>query len=82
MKKNGIRIIILKIGESAHYCKRWNEDIKGEYLDREKYPKLADKDLKPFTEEQIKQSMCQYSPIWSCVRYNDDKDVLFLDLHY
>ena len=24
----------------------------------------------------------QYTPVWSCVRYKDDKDILFLDLHY
>jgi len=74
--------VYLKEGEAAHSCKSWNEDITGEYLDAKRYPRLAGKELKPFTEQQIKQSMEQYQPVWSCVRYNDDKDVLFLDLHY
>ncbi len=74
--------VYLKEGESYWHCERWNEDIKGDYLDTKKYPRLVGKELKLFTEEQMKQSMCQYSPIWSCVRYNDDKDILFLDLHY
>ena len=42
---------------------------------------MKEESLKLFTEEQIRQSMEQYHPIWSCVRYKDDKDVLFLDLH-
>lgn len=63
--------------------KNWNKDIEDEkYLDKEKYPRVKEENLKPFTEEQIKQSMEQYHPVWGCVRYNDDKDVLFLDLHY
>lgn len=74
--------VYLKEGESAHSCKSWNEDIKGEYLDAERYPRLVGKELKPFTEKEIRQSMEQYSPIFSCVRYTDDKDILFLDLHY
>lgn len=75
--------VYLKEGEHAYYCKQWNKDIEsGKYLDKKKFPKIKEENLKPFTEEQIKQSMEQYHPIWSCVRYRDDKDVLFLDLHY
>lgn len=25
---------------------------------------------------------CQYTPAWSCVKYADEDDVLFIDLHY
>ena len=53
-----------------------------EYLDPEKYPKLKGKELKPYTEEQIKESMDQYTPAWCPVKYNDEDDVLFIDLHY
>lgn len=75
--------VYLKEGEHTYYCKQWNRDIEsGKYLDKTQYPKIKEENLKPFTEEQIKQSMEQYHPVWSCVRYNDDKDVLFLDLHY
>lgn len=29
-----------------------------------------------------KNTMEQYHPAWSCVKYNDENDVLFIDLHY
>ena len=29
-----------------------------------------------------KQSMEQYHPAWSCVKYKDEDDILFIDLHY
>jgi hypothetical protein len=29
-----------------------------------------------------KSSMEQYHPAWCCVKYNDEDDVLFIDLHY
>ena len=74
--------VYLKEGEDTYHCKSWNEDIRGEYLDAKRYPRLVGKELKPFTDEEIRKSMVQYHPIFSCVRYNDDKDVLFLDLHY
>lgn len=34
------------------------------------------------TYEEIEGSMAQYIPIWCCVRYKDDSDVLFLTPHY
>lgn len=74
--------VYLKEGEHTHYCKSWNEDIKCEFLDAKKYPKLVGEELKPFTDKQIKDSMEQYHPAFSCVQYNDDKDILFIDLHY
>jgi len=30
----------------------------------------------------VKESMNQYHPAWCCVRYQDDSDVLFIDMHY
>ncbi len=75
--------VYLKEGENTYQSRQWNEDIeKGKYLDKEQYPNIKVENLKPNTEEQIKESMEQYHPVWSCVRYNDDEDVLFLDLHY
>jgi len=74
--------VYLKEGEHAYWCRQWNKDIEsGKYLDVDKYPNMKEESLKLFTEEQIRQSMEQYHPIWSCVHYKDDKDVLFLDLH-
>lgn len=33
-------------------------------------------------ENVIKDSLEQYHPAWCCVRYKDDPDILFIDLHY
>jgi hypothetical protein len=30
----------------------------------------------------VKESLEQYHPAWCCVRYKDDSDILFIDLHY
>ena len=29
-----------------------------------------------------KESLEQYHPAWCCVKYEDEKDILFIDLHY
>ena len=73
----------LKKGEHTFHAEQWNRDIEsGKFLDKEQFPNMREEILIPFTEEQIKESMEQYHPVWSCVRYNDDSDILFLDLHY
>ena len=72
-----------KIGEQARHALQWNEDIKsGKYLNKEKYPSMKEENLIPNTEKEIKENMDQYHPVWSCVRYQNDHDLLFLDLHY
>ena len=30
----------------------------------------------------VKESLEQYHPAWCCVKYKDEDDVLFIDLHY
>lgn len=30
----------------------------------------------------IKENLQQYHPAWCCLQYEDDKDLLFIDLHY
>jgi len=73
--------VYLKEGEDTYYVKQRNKDIKnGKYLNKENYPDI--KNIKIYTDEEIKETMEQYTPVWSCVRYPDDKDILFLDLHY
>lgn len=73
----------LKEGEHSYYARKHNEDIEsGKYLDKEEYPNIKPENLIPYTEEEIKKSMEQYHPAWCCVRYKDDQDLLFIDLHY
>lgn len=38
--------------------------------------------LKDDDEDVAKCDMEQYSPAWCCVKYNDEDDLLFIDLHY
>lgn len=74
--------VYLKEGEHTWNAKQWNEDIKGEYLDKEKYPNIIPGNLKPFTEEQIRDTLEQYTPAHAPVFYKDDPNILFIDLHY
>ena len=75
--------VYLKKGDHTHQVEQRNKDIKsGKYLDKEKYPKIKPKHLIPSTKDEVKESMEQYHPAWSCVRYSDDKNILFIDLHY
>lgn len=30
----------------------------------------------------VKESLEQYHPAWSCVKYKDENDILFINLHY
>ena len=75
--------VYLKEGDIFCQTKQWNKDVEsGKYLDKEKYPKINPNKLRMVPVEEMKELMEQYHPIWSCVRYKDDKDILFLDLHY
>jgi hypothetical protein len=35
-----------------------------------------------YSDEYIEETMEKYHPAFSCVQYKDDKDILFIDLHY
>ena len=75
--------VYLKEGDTVHNSRQWNKDIKsGKYLDKEKYPKIKPDELRVIPEEEMEELMEQYHPAWSCVRYKDDTDILFIDLHY
>ena len=75
--------VYLKEGEQSRECRKWNKDIQDEgYLNERPKLKEIKNELKAFTEEQIRESMEQYHPAWSCVYYKDEKDLLFIDLHY
>lgn len=81
-EQNGWRVY-LKEAYNSNYMRQWNEDIEsGKYLDKDEFPDLDENTLIPYTEEQIKNCMEQYTPAWCCVNYKEDKDILFIDLHY
>lgn len=75
--------VILKEGESYHYSKKWNDDLdSGKYDDRNKYPNAKTEDFKSYTPEELELTKDQYHPAWCVVKYKDDPNNLYLDLHY
>lgn len=48
----------------------------GVYLKKNEY---TDKDA---DGNFVKDTMTQYTPAWCCVKYKDEDDILFIDLHY
>lgn len=82
--------VYLKGGDSYYYFKKHNEDIDtGKYLNKEKFPKITEEYLaknpnflKKTTEEELHLMQTQYHPVWSPSIHKDEKDILFLNLHY
>ncbi len=73
----------LKEGEHYNNAVQYNADIdSGKYLNKKEYPKIKEENLVKYTEEQLNNLKIQYHPAWCCVHYKDDKDLLFIDLHY
>ena len=46
------------------------------------YYKQSHLSFKDHTGNLVKESLEQYHPAWSCVKYKDENDILFIDLHY
>lgn len=75
--------VYLKDGEHYHNALQYNADVdSGKYLDKEEYPNITEENLVKYTEEDLHKMKVQYHPAWACVGYSDDKDILFIDLHY
>jgi len=69
--KSGGWGVYLKKGDFTHQLEKTNEKIRSGKISAE-----------IISDEQIKASMEEYSPATMCVRYQDDKDILFINLHY
>ena len=75
--------VYLKHGEHSNRLSEHNKDIEnGKYLDKSNFPDITPEHLVPFTQEQIKDAMEQYHPAFSCVKYHDEENLLFIDSHY
>jgi hypothetical protein len=75
--------VILKEGEHYFNAKKFNEDlVSGEYEDKKKYPKAKPEEWKSYSEEELDLAKEQYHPAWCVVKYKDDPNNLYLDLHY
>lgn len=58
------------------------EDVYFEKHGWDVYLKEGEHSYKDDNGNIVPESMEQYHPAWSCARYNDDPDILFIDLHY
>jgi len=68
---NNAKVVVQRI-EDVYYEKHsW-----GVYL------KEGDQTFRDDKGNVVKESLEQYHPAWCCVKYKDEDDVLFIDLHY
>ena len=75
--------VYLKEGEHTHILKQYNEDIKsGKYFDKDNFPNADPEKMILATDQEIKESMDQYTPAHAPVFYKNDPNILFIDLHY
>ena len=76
--------VYLKEGYWYHTASELNENMKAEALRRElgMEPEYAITDPLSQVVEIDDTLKEQYHPAWGCVRYGDDTDLLFIDLHY
>lgn len=77
--------VYLKEGEVAWNIRNMNRNMKEEISIRERgeeweYPHVEDPSK--FIVEITDEHMTQYHPLWSCVRYNDEDGIMFIDAHY
>lgn len=78
--------VVLKKGAAYHHAIDWNKEMHDEVLRKiagEK-PEYAfdDPQNRMFTKEQIESMMEQYTPAFSVIKYKDDPNNLYIDLHY
>lgn len=58
------------------------EDVYYEKHNWGVYLKEGEHTLKDQQGNVVKESLQQYHPAYCCVKYSDENDVLFIDLHY
>jgi len=58
------------------------EDVYYEKHNWGVYLKEGEHTFKDDNGNIVKSSMEQYHPAWCCVKYNDEDNMLFIDLHY
>lgn len=81
-EKNGWGVY-KKHGLFSQQMMEFNQNLEqGVYDNPEEYPLMTEKHKVPYSQEDIEAAMEQYHPVWSPVKYRDEDDLLFLDLHY
>ena len=71
-----------KLPVSAKVVVQRIEDVYYEKYNWGVYLKEGEHTFKDDNGNIVKSSMEQYHPAWCCVKYNDEDNVLFIDLHY
>jgi len=80
--------VLLKGGYHYHQILKDNERTRQEIERRARgeephYPGIKDSDLAIIDRQEILDEFKnQYTPSWSCVKYEDEDSILFIDLHY
>lgn len=76
--------VYLKEGYWYYSAEKTNENMLEEIERRNKglEPEYDLEDPKSLMVELGDELKEQYYPAWSCVRYRDDQDLLFIDSHY
>jgi hypothetical protein len=74
--------VYLKEGDSYYSAKTINIRMEEEIARRKNGESGMIEDPEKYIQELNDELKDQYHPIWSPVLYMDDKDILFLDLHY
>lgn len=75
--------VYLKGGDSYQHCKAHNKKIdSGELLDKDRYPNIKPETLKKYTEEELHLMQTQYHPVFGPAVYYEEKEIVFLNLHY
>jgi hypothetical protein len=84
----------LTVGRLKHFLNHYNlpdhakvvvqrvEDVYFEKHHWGVYLKEGEYTTKDEDGNTIEESLEQYHPAWCCVKYKDDDDILFIDLHY
>ena len=68
---NDAKVVIERVEDVYYEKHHW-----GVYL------KEGDHTFKDENGVIVKESLIQYHPAWCCVKYEEDDDVLFINLHY
>lgn len=68
---NDARVLIQRVEDVYYEKHRW-----GIYL------KKGDNSFADINGNIVKESLEQYHPAWCCVKYNDEDDVIFINMHF
>ncbi len=84
----------LTVGDLKEFLYKYNlpsdakvliQRVEDVYYEKHEWGVYFKEGLHTFKDEEgniVKESLEQYHPAWGCVKYNDEDNILFIDLHY